>query len=246
MKKYSKKVALILVLALTLAVAIPVLAAGEKTEINGAYAEPVLAVSLPADTSAVINPYGLPVSIKTDSNVEIADKMMDSQIVAAKPLFGYSTCEVDLDIGATVVGVPSSSFRLSTEKPESDSTLKTGLVYFEMKTVDDLAYTTTPDTTCIGSVKGEKVVQALNAWAKKAYSESNTDQVIVSARPTTKNGMCTLEKGVKQVDGSYKPATNGYFVARLTGDLVKAPTDPWKETDTLDVTITWIIEPSEP
>ncbi len=249
MKKYSKKIALILVLALTLVAAVPVLAAGgQQTVINGLYEDPTIDVVLTTGTiSAVINPYGLPVELKADDGTTVLGKIKDSQIVAATPLVGYSMSEVDLDVGATLVGEAVGDFRLASEKPEADSTMKTGLVYLEMKTVNNLGYTTSPDTaTCIGSLTGSDILTALNGWAKKDYAETNTDQLLVSSREATKNGMCTLKAAVDASGNKLTtPATtDGYLLARLSGDVVKSPREEWVPTDGVNVTISWIFEPT--
>lgn len=249
MKKYSKKIALILVLALTLAIAVPVLAA-QQTIVTGEYEDPVIDVTITAtgDVGAVINPYALPWAVTTDDGTELAAKLKNSQIVVAKPLAAYSMSEVDLNVGAKVLGeVVGDEFRLSSEKPDSESTMKSGLVYLEMKSVDDLGYTNTPDTSaCIGDLNGAKIVKALNDWTREPYSESKATQLVVSTREASKTGMCTLKAAVDASGNKLAtPATTGgYMVARLSGDMVKAPTVPWKETDGVKVTITWIFEPA--
>lgn len=250
MKKYSKKIALILVLSLTLAIAIPVLAATDpafQTEIDGKYEAPTIDVVLTNGTvDAIINPYALPVDLKAEDNTTSIGKIKNSQIVTAKPLVGYSLSEVDLNVGATVIGVPTGTFRLASEKPEADSTMKTGLVYLEAKTVNDLGYSTSPDTTTyIGSLKGEKILTELNNWAKKDYRESNKDQILVGTRQASQSSMCTLKAATVAADGTKTIATtNGYMLARLAGDIVKAPTDEWVAADGVTVTISWTFEPN--
>lgn len=252
MKKYSKKIALILVLALTLAIAIPALAAGgQKTIINGLYEDPEIDVTLTTGTiSAVINPYGLPVELKADDGSTVLGKIKtNSQIVTATPLVGYSLSEVDLKVGATVIGEPVGDFRLAIEKPAADSTMKTGLVYLEMKTVNDLGYTTATDTTAqIGALTGSKILTELNGWAKKEYAETNADQLIVNTREASKSGMCTLKAAVDASGNKLTtPATTGgYLLARLSGDVVQKPTTEWVATDGLNVTISWTFEPATP
>ena len=249
MKKYSKKIALILVLALTLAIAVPVLAA-QQTIVTGAYEDPVIDVTITAtgEVGAVINPYALPWAVQTDNGTELASKLKNSQVVVAKPLAAYSMSEVDLKVGAKVLGeVVGDEFRLASEKPESDSTMKSGLVYLEMKTVDDLGYSNTPDASlCIGDLEGSKIVAALNDWAREPYMESKANQLLVGTREVSKTGMCTLKAAVDASGNKLTaPATTGgYMVARLSGDMVKAPTIPWKATDGVKVTITWIFEPA--
>ncbi len=243
MRKYSKKIALILVLALTLAVAIPVLAT--DTVITGRYKEIKLEVVLPSSTTAIINPYGLPVEIKSDSGASLG-KVTGNQIVADKPLVGYSLCEVDLDVKATITGEAQGDFRLATAAPLATDTTKSGLVFFEMKAVSDLGYTLTPDANAIGSLDGAKVYNELNTWGKTQYAASNKNQVLVGTRAvTTEDPLCTLKAGTKDANGVVtEPSANGYFVARLNGDVVDTPREEWVATDGVNVTITWIIAPT--
>ena len=243
MKKYSKKLALILVLSLTLAIGIPAVAADGTTEITGTYDPPVVAVLLPGNTDAIINPYGLPVDIYADNGNNVVGTMEKNQIVAATPLAGCNLSKVDLKIGASVIGSPSANFRLATEKPDAESTLKTGLVYLEVKAVDDLGYTNTPDTSVnIGNFDGAKIVNALNTWAKSTFTgeEGSDSQVLVKTTAVKKTGLATL----KAADASGAPVSQSYFVARLGSDIVKAPRKERAATDKLDVTVTWILEPA--
>lgn len=246
MKKYSKKLALILVLSLTLAIGIPALAADGTTEITGTYDPPVVAVLLPGNTTAIINPYGLPVDIYADNGNDVVGTMEKNQIVAVKPLAGCNLSKVDLNIGASVIGSPSANFRLATEKPDAESTQKTGLVYLEVKAVDDLGYSSTPDTAlvgkAIGNFDGEKIVNALNGWEKSTFTgeEGSDSQVLVKTTAVKKTGLATL----KAADASGAPVSQSYFVARLGSDIVKAPKEAWANTDKLDVTVTWILEPA--
>lgn len=248
MKKYSKKIALILVLALTLAIAIPVLAANSfETVIDGKYQDPTIDVVLTTGTiSAVINPYGLPMDLMADDNTTSLGKLKNAQVVTAKPLVGYSMSEVDLNVGATIIGAPTGTFKLASEKPESDSTANTGLVYLEAKTVNDLGYVTGSDTTTqIGQLTGSKVLTELNGWAKKDYRESNKDQLLVGTREATQNTLCTLKAATVAADGTKTIATsNGYMLARLSGDIVKAPKVAWVAADGVKVTISWTFEPN--
>ena len=247
MKKYSKKIAIILVLALTLVIAVPALAASQQTIVTGNYEEPEIDVTITATgaVSAVINPFALPWAIESDAGIELSPKLKNSQIVTAIPIAAYSMSEVDLDVGAKVVGETlGNEFLLASEKPASDSTMKTGLVYLEMQTVSDLAYTSTPDTNTIGDLDGTKIVTELNNWTRVPYRETNKNQLIVSAIEGSKSGMCTLKAAVDASGAKLtEPAPNGYMIARLSGDVVKNPTGGWSEDDGVKVPITWTFEP---
>ena len=241
MKKYSKKIALILALSLTLALAIPALA--QDTVINGSYQATEIKVSVPTNATAIINPYALPVTINDDNGAPISKEVENSQIVVTQPILGYNWGKIPLSVGASVLGTPKGDFRLALEKPSSDTTTKTGLVFFEIKTGVDLGYATTPDTVPLGAFAGEKVVDALNAWTTPAYKSSAKDQILVGTRAASKSEMVTL-KGVDTTTG--EPVQDSCFIARLNGTIVKAPKEAWVAADGLEVTITWTFEPSTP
>ncbi len=247
MRKYSKKIALILVLALTLVAAVPVLAKTSDTVITGRYKDIQIEVVVPSSTTAIINPYGLPMDI-TDDNGASLGKVSDNQIITATPLVGYSMCEVPVDINVTVTGEPQGDFRLALEKPTTTDTTKSGLVYFEIKPVNDLGYSGSTDTNPIGKLVGSKVYTELKNWSKGSYSASATNQVLVGTRAvTTTTPVCKLNAAQTDTNGKVTgPATtNGYFVARLNGDIVGTPRDEWVTSDGVNVTISWIITPSK-
>lgn len=254
MKKHSKKVALILVLALTLVVAVPALA-GTTTKISGKYEDPTIEVKIPTAGEAIINPFGLPVKIKADvaggtNTYEIGE---DCQI-ATRPLVGVNLSDtLALKIGATVIAETRGDFTLLSAKPASTSKEKEGFVYFEIaNSASDLKFNgeKTEATVCNG-FDIQAVTDELATWkgAGVFTGKGANNQIPVSEEAVTKTEMCTLAKATKTqaADGTYiiTPAVNSYFKAGLFGEVVKVPDEEWRPTDGFNTTISWIIEPSK-
>lgn len=250
MKKYRKKIALILVLALTLAIAIPALAAPTKTVIDGVYEDPDIQVVIPTAGEAVINPYSLPVKVNADDGTTLLGSVTKVSQVATRPLVGVNLSEIDLSVGATVSGTVTGNFKFATSAPSKTSTAKTGLVYLEVKaSPDDLSYGVSSDTatTICNGFDGTAVLDALNNWALPAkYSASDKDKVIVNTKAVTKTGMCTIKAGTDS-DGDNvidTPDAGGYFLARLNGNVAQKPKEEWVVADGFTANITWVFEPA--
>lgn len=248
MKKYSKKIALILALSLVLAIAIPALAADGDTVITGEYAEPVLSIVLPSgDSSAILNPLALPVKVEDSDKTVVFGTVKDSQIVMTSPLAGYNYGDTDLDIGVSVIGAPKGSFRLVEAKPGSTDTSKSGQIWFEVKSDVNLGYDVSKDTTDINyfnHLEIKKIVEAVgteaSAWPTVQYTTTNKYQVLVGTRAAEKSNMATI----KAVPDGGTVAAENCFVARLNGNIVPKPKEAWKSSDGVKVTITWNIEPT--
>lgn len=242
MKKYSKKIALILILALILVAAIPALAA--DTVIHGKYQDPDISVVVPDSVNAVINPLGLPVSIE---NGDVTyGKLTDPGQVATYPLIGYNLSEVKLDIGVTVVGKATGKFMLSSSAPAASSSTKQGQIYLQLDNAGDTMgypYTLDDDTTAIfGKLEPAPVIAKLEALgAPDAYNATLTNQQLVDITAKTKKNMVTLDAATGD---PLAPVANSFFIARLGGNVVKSPLQAWTTSDGVDVTITWEIEPT--
>lgn len=249
MKKYSKKIALILVLALVLATAIPALAATEfKTTIEGAYEDIDLQVLVPTTIQAVLNPYGLPVKIDADDGTPL-DSLTSPGQIATKPLVGANLTDVNLKVGATVTGTQKGQFKLVTSAPSKTAKTNTGLVYLEMKSASNLGYVVDPDTnsaTLSNYFDGASVMTEMNKWTLPTKYNSKQHLILSNGKATTKSGMCTITAGTASVEGGEidTVSENGYFMARLTGSIVQKPTNPWVANDGFTAAITWEFEPA--
>lgn len=249
MKKFNKKIALILVLTLILAASIPALAAS-STIIMGQYEEPVLSVVIPASGEITLNPLGLPVTLYAEDGKTVLGKLNDPGQIATKALIGYSLCEeVDLEVHASVIGEAKGDFKFSADAITSSDDAKLGQVCLQVTNPgkDGNAYTLSLDTNpalsssvCTG-VNGLKALGALNDWNKAAYTGANNE--ILIGTTANKNDpdtpLCTLDKATD----AKTPSANGYFMARLGGELVKSPKIAWAARDGIKATVTWTIQP---
>lgn len=254
MKKYTKKIALILALALSLAIAIPALAS--ETTIDGSYELSDIQVIVPQVGTATLNPYKLPVKIYAD-DADPANDVQGTLIgtmttpgqIATRPLVGVNMSEIDLNVGATVSGTTTGKFKFATSAPKDSATTNTGLVYLEVKQAGrDLGYSTTADATTVsGGFNGSDVLAELNGWAHKtAYDAKGTDVITVGKKEVSKSEMCKILKGIDN-DGDDEidtPDAKGYFVARLDGSIVKKPKKAWSEGDGFSVKVVWDFEPA--
>lgn len=263
MKKFRAKIALILVLSLTLAVAIPVLA-DQTTKITGKYEAPAIEVVIPTTASAVINPFGLPVQVLAeDGRTPLGYVGEDgTSLVVTRPLAGYNASLFDLDVSASVVGTPKGG--LTLDGTAGAVTTKKSVINFEMKTntyeLDSDTYTwyynaadaKTNKDKVIGQLDGALILGALN----EAWSGQQTVQVGTTA---TSVPAITVKKGEEVEDAlgrkTIEPADDGIFFARLSGEVAEEPNAvdskgneittekvKWAALDGVDVNIAWTIK----
>lgn len=256
MKKYSKKIALILVLVLALTAAIPALAAG-STVIEGTYEVSEVSVIVPDVGTATLNPYGLPVKIKADDKTTTVGTLEKPGQIATRPLVGVNMGETDLKVGASVIGKADGNFKFATSAPSATSTANSGLVYLQVKKAGDLSYSVggdaQPSTTVCGGFNAAKVIAELNAWNQpdptKKYDPKAADVLTVGTKAASKTFNTTIAKGRASDDTTIgapidTPSADGYFVARLVGNIAKKPKKGWSQLDGFEVTIAWEFEPA--
>lgn len=257
MKKFRTKIALILVLSLTLAVAIPALAAGQSTKITGKYEETTIEVVIPTTATAVINPYKFGVPIYADDGETRLGAIGEGEEVVTRPLIGYNMSEFDLKVGATVVGTEKGALTLGTTADSG----KRVQIDFEIKQNDyetgfDGWYYTVDaaekkSKEVIGQFNGKYVVAALNkTWSDKKFvtvknANDAPNGVELAADDGIKLAKAEEKKVGTQMELQPKPAS--IFFARLTGDVATHPVIEgqkveWDKKDGVDVTIAWTIE----
>lgn len=258
MKKFRAKIALILVLSLTLAVAIPALAA-QSTKITGKFEQPEIEVVIPTTATAVINPYKLPVTVYAEDGKSRIDEVGAGLPVATRPLIGYNASKFPLEISASVVGTPKGDLTLNGTL--GSVTTKQSVINFDLKKND---YTTVADTwyynaaaakqhktTAIGQLDGAFVVNAFN----NAWTGCYSVQVDTSPKPV--KGI-TVDAANNTGDDSkpvYEPKLTSVFLARLSGEVAEDPwavdskgdastteKAPWTTRDGVDVTVAWTIK----
>ena len=177
MKKYNKKIALILALSLTLALAIPALAT--STNISGSYSptgtqQINVVVSGGSTVEAILNPGGFTADIYKTSADATVDKttvvgsLNASGDITTKPIIGVNLGGSTVAVKASVTSTLKGKFKFGSSVPSQTST--TGMIFLEalaldpkVKTEYELGYDTTGAGTYY-NFDGAKVVSALNNW----------------------------------------------------------------------------------
>lgn len=260
--KNKKLAALALSSVMSLSLATPAFASDYSTRITSVYNQPVLAVTVPATGTATINPYGLPVKVmsqETDASQRKALATISNQKITTMPLAIYSKSEVNLLVGASVVGEPQGNLKLATAAIPANSTTNTALVYLETKTstLTQTALAGENDTDKIGPFKGTTtsgsttspnttVVKEIENWAPTTYNPSARNQAIVALEPTT--GSPKIKTGIgylTKADNSGNLARGGAMWFRLAGDVVANPKEAWTASDGVNVTVAFTFLPTE-
>lgn len=255
--KSKKLIAMGLAVVMTAALAVPALA--EDTVITGMYEEIKIDVEIPNTGTAVINPYEMPVKAMykatPDAKGEEVAALTTAGKIATQPLIGVSTCEVALDVGATVTGTPKGNLMLSN-KDISAAKTTSAVVYLECKqdmTLSSAEISSTDSDKPISGIKGQEAVAAFNAWPTSTYDfgttdaakAANADKVLVTESGSTKLGLCTLA-AAKDNAGTMEPQTGSFLLARLGGDVVQSPTDGWTAKDGVVVNVAFTFTPAAP
>ncbi len=249
--KCKRLISMGLATVMAMALGVPALAA--NTVITGTYQEIKIDVAIPTTGTAVINPYNMPV--KAMSGTDEVGALTTAGKIATQPLIGISTCEVALDVGATVVGAPKGNMMLASEDI-SEETTNSAVIYLECKQDRTLyASDVTTNTTLkpISGIAGDSAVNAFNQWATSTYNfatdvtaeTDNKDKVLVTETENTKQGLCTIFKGT-EISGTMKPQQGSFLLARLGGDVVQNPSEAWSNRDSVAVTVSFTFTPAAP
>lgn len=208
--------------ALTLSLAAPAFAADE-TVITATYAETTLEVTVPADTTATINPYGLPVTMADATTV-----LSGQPITIATPLMIENKSAVALKVGASITTTVTGLTLVNSENGVAAGSAKA--VYAEFQAFEaagiDGAAALDPTTTS-------------PAWVALEDDDAVLTATLDTTNPATATGDLVLREGA---DGMAQDG--GVAFVRLSGVAAKKPTTPWATTDKLVATITYSFEPA--
>ena len=220
-----------------------------RTQIDGSYEELPIAVTVPAEAEAKINPYGLPVEYAKPSDASTKEKISGQQITTA-PYGITNNGEVDLKVSATVVGTAKGAFKFATSADaitgkgsEGDddyvapSSLANGFVYLQGKL----------STTAAGGVtdndKNDVIFDLCTKTWSSAYSEATDIPVSTIAATAVAKELGTL-KGATVNSGAVTAYPAGSIMAvRLAGVVTESPRTPWAETDGFSVAISYTFKP---
>lgn len=206
---------------LALSMAAPAFAAANTTTITGNYNEIKLAVAVPATGKAVINPYGLPFTIGSET-------VSGQQITTIAPLTIQNRSAVALKVTAEVTGTPSTGVTLesydATDYADTvtDKKLKVQFQAFEAPTVTELNATDT------------EVLIPLFAALKDADAVLTADVTTTKADTT---GDLILREG--NADNELQAGGAAFF--RLNGKAAIKAT--WTSTDNFSATIAYTFTP---
>lgn len=210
--------------ALTLSLAVPAFAADNETVITATYAETTLEVSVPADTAATINPYGLPVTMADATTV-----LSGQPITIATPLMIENQSPVALKVDASITTTVTGLALATTKTSVAGGTAKE--VYAEFQAFEaagiDGAAALDPTTTN-------------PAWAALTDDDAVLTATLSSTAAATTIGDLVLREG----DEAGMAQDGSIAFVRLSGVAAKKPTTAWATTDKLVATITYSFEPA--
>lgn len=215
---------------MALSLAVPAMAVDQSTVITATYAETTLDVTVPANTNATINPYGLPVTLEDAKTV-----LSGQPITIPTPLMIENKSAVALKVGASVKSEVTTGMTLENAATGVDTkTTKALYVEFQAFEAAGIDGTTAADITktnpAWAALKDEKAVLkavlATGSTAVDASAVNNGEDLIL------REG----KDGLSQV--------GGVAFVRLSGVVAKKPATAWADTDKLTATITYSFEPS--
>lgn len=248
--------------AMALTMAVPAFAAEEaptntQTKIEATYQAIPIAVTVPADTTAVVNPLGLPYEIGTLSSADAATTVTGHEI-ATIPIGIRNEGSSDLSVSATVTATTKGNLKLIASADSIDgkdavgnendedyqpavpkSTANNAFVYLQMKGIT--AATSDADDATVA----DAIITTAGATSWSTTYSADNDLVLSSTKAQTKNDMFTLKKPTVDTDGTVTAYTaNSIAVVRLAGRVVKAPKTAWATTDGFTATIAFTFTPS--
>lgn len=215
---------------MALSLAVPAMAVDQSTVITATYAETTLDVTVPANTNATINPYGLPVTMEDAKTV-----LSGQPITIPTPLMIENKSAVALKVGASVKTEATTGMTLETAATGVDAkTTKSLYVEFQAFEAAGIDGTTAADITktnpAWAALKDEKAV--LKAVLATGASAVNATPVVTGTDLVLREG----KDGLAQA--------GGVAYVRLSGVVAKKPTTAWATTDKLTATITYSFEPA--
>ena len=230
---------------MTLSLAVPALAE-DSTTITGKYTEVELQVTVPGDTNAIINPYGLPTPTMEDGETVISGE----PITTGAPLIISNQSKVDLAVGVkgtitptTGVKIVANEAAVTVSTPATTAQPKNIWVDFEMFAAPDI----TVDNETDPSVTNPAYAALNKATPDVTFTfATNTDD---SAKTVEATDTLVLRAGKDETTQK-----GGAAYIRLHGAVAKKPTktagsaledDPWVAADGFTAKIVYSFEPSE-
>lgn len=216
--------------ALTMSLAVPAFAADSQTVITATYAETALEVTVPANTGATINPYGLPVTMEDATTV-----LSGQPITISTPLMIENKSAVALKVGASVATTVETGMTLATAATGvADKTTKELYVEFQAFEAAGIDGATVADPT-----------ETNPAWAALKDADAVLKAVLAAGATPVNATAVTAGKDLVLREGKDGLSqAGGVAFVRLSGVVAKKPTTAWATTDKLVATITYSFEPA--
>lgn len=207
--------------ALALSLSAPAFASNNTTNITGSYTPITLKVVVPQTGNAIINPYGLPVELDTDTVIS------GEQITTGAPLVIKNQSKVALAVKAKVTGTVKGDATFDASAIAAGETDKKMNVKFEAFPAPGVL----DDTDAAD-------LNAMFAALKTADAKLTATLSTTAADAT---GTLVLREGDE--DGATQDGGAAFF--RLSGTVAKAPTNAWAVADGFTAAVAFSFEPSE-
>lgn len=218
-----------------------------ETQIDGSYEEIAIAVTVPSEADAQINPYGLPVEYTDSAGTK---KSISGQQITTAPYGITNDGELDLKVSATVVGTTKGAFKFVADatsvtgkgsEGDSDyvapSTLANGFVYLQGK------LSTAAASGITANDKNDAIFAVCTGtWASTYDADADIPVGTIAATAVAKE-LGTL-KGATFTSGALSGYPAGSIMAvRLAGVVTESPRTPWAETDGFSVAVSYTFKP---
>lgn len=243
----------VLATAAVASMSVTAFAAGTTTVVTGSYDEPVMDVVVPADTTAVINPYGLGTSVKQADNTTKVELL--GQIVSL-PMAIKNKSTLDLSVGAKVTttvetgegGTAMKLEKATTKGVEADPDDPDSIAVAPKTSKS--AFIEMQVVAAPNNVKGADdtdLQDAINlATAATATWEKAKSVVLSTASEAEGADLAVMKKATMKADGTFNEYDAGSIaLVRLTGDCVASPkVGTWTEDDKFKATIVFSFSPA--
>lgn len=215
---------------MALSLAVPAMAVDQSTVITATYAETTLDVTVPANTNATINPYGLPVTMEDATTV-----LSGQPITIPTPLMIENKSAVALKVGASVKTEVTTGITLETAANKgtvAGGTAKAIYAEFQAFEAAGIDGATSADPTATNP-----------AWAALKDDEAVLKAVLATGASAVDAAAAGDDLVLREGKDGLAQAGGVAFV-RLSGVVAKKPTTAWATTDKLTATITYSFEPA--
>ena len=257
--KLKKILSMGMALAMTAALAVPAFAADgdapkNVTEITGTYTETVIDVIVPAQATAVINPYGLGTVVTKKDGTKVT---VTGQVITPTQAIINNT-DLNLTVGATVVGsvvaLPDGADPLTAMKLAATTTKGSGTEgsdnYVAPATAKSafvqLQAVAAPTAVTTAAMDDDTLLDAVILEGNKDTTWADATTITVGTKAVTEDELVILKKAtLDTTDGSVTAYPAGSIALfRLTGDCVTSPKNEWTENDSFKVTVSFTFAPA--